>query len=404
MLGRTGARSRIPWWAWIVAGDVVLLAVIWFGGYWPRTPVSRAILSWLAVHQENNLAVWWSAAQLLLGSLLMYERASVGRADERWPWAVLAGVSAGLSLDEVGSIHERLANRSWRPLLLVAVPFGIALAWALARLARKPERRREVALIVGAYGLFGGVVGLEYLESIVGWTAPPGMAQALEEGAELLGFLLLLFAAAGHRSGGLGDLWSVIPDPGRFGLLRSVLTLSFVPHAVIALFVAHHLMDLWGRGNPIVWYPFAVYGLLVCQAVTVRDEDSAGARRAWRWLAGFFLICSIGAVFALTKLTPYIDRVLPRWVHEGPYATYLLVVPPVLLLAGRVLGWGHRRLHGVVALLTVLILVRLPGPIWWLDALTPGLIVYLWAFLLTPPDLARVVWSAKRRSEPRSAT
>jgi hypothetical protein len=380
---KAAARS-IPWWAWIVAGDLVLLGSIWLGGFWPRDPVTGTILSWLALHREMNLAVWWSAAQLLLGALLMYERASVGPPAERWPWAILAFVSGGLSLDEVGSVHERLADRTWWPLLFVAIPLVTALAWALVRLARKRERRGEVALVVVAYGLFAGVAGLEYLESIVGWNTPLGLGLTLEEGIELVAFLLLLFAATGDRRDASSGLGAVIPDPARLERLRSVLTLAMVPHAVIALFIAHHLTDLIGRGNPIVWYPFAVYGLLACHALTVRGRAPAEDRSAWGWLAGLFLVCSIGAVFPLTNLTPYIDRVFPRWVFEGTYATHLFLVPPVLLGAGRVLGWRHPPLRRTVALLAILVLVRLPGRIWWLDALTPGLVAYLWALLFVP--------------------
>jgi len=394
--------SRIPWWAPIVAGDLVLLASLWLGDFWSRDPVSKAILSWLALPQEMNLAVWWSAAQLLLGALLMYERATVGSPDERWPWAVLAVVSAGLSLDEVGSIHERLGDRTWRPLLVVAVPLAAALVWALVRLARQPGRRREVALVVVAYALFAAVAGLEYLESIIGWAAPPGMGRDLEEGTELVGFLLLLFAAVGHRGDASSAFGTVVPDPAQLGFVRGVLTLGLLPHAVIALFVAHHLTDLFGRGNPIVWYPFAVYGLLVCQALTLRSRALAQDRGAWGWLAGFFLVCSIGAVFPLTNLTPYIDRVFRRWVYEGTYATHLFVVPPVLLLAGSLLGWRHRRLRLVAAIIAVLVLVRLPGRIWWLDAMTPGLVVYLWALLFIPAPGGRGDGDPAARSAARS--
>jgi hypothetical protein len=403
MPGTAVAASRLPWWAWIIAGDALFVILISFGGYWPKHPVSKAILSWLAIQQEMNLAVWWSSAQLLLGALLMYERASVGSPDERWPWATLAVVSAGLSLDELGSLHERLGDRNWRPLLLLAVPLGLAVAWALLRLVRNPSRRREVALIVVAYGLFAGVAGLEYLESVVKWTAAPGMGQELEEGTELVAFLLLLFAATGHRGDAWGVFRTVIPDPRRLSFLRSALTIALVPHAVLALLVAPGLTDLYRRGNPIVWYPFAVYGLLVCLALTFRAIAAAKDQRAWGWLAGFFLVCSVGAVFPLTNLTPFIDRILPRWVYEGTYATHLFVVPPALLLTGRILGWRHRPLHRVMAIIAVLVLVRLPGRIGWLDALTPGLVAYLWALLLISANVSRGVSVSRLQSEPLSS-
>jgi hypothetical protein len=85
--------SRLPWWAWIIAGDAVLAAFIMLGPHLPKERVLMTVLSWFALQNEMNLAVWWSAAQLMLGSLLMYERASVRRSDERWAWAILAVIS-----------------------------------------------------------------------------------------------------------------------------------------------------------------------------------------------------------------------------------------------------------------------------------------------------------------------
>ena len=88
-----------------------------------------------------------------------------------------------------------------------------------------------------------------------------------------------------------------------------------------------------------------MYGLLACQALIARAGAAARNRYAWGWLAGVFVICSIGAIFPLTNLTPHIDRLFPRWVYEGTYATHLFAVPPVLLLAGRLLGWRRRSLR-----------------------------------------------------------
>jgi hypothetical protein len=119
---RAFAASRIPWWAWIVAGDAVLLGLMLFGDLLPWSAVAAHVFPFFALQHEMNLATWWSGAQLFMGALIMYERASTGDARERGAWTVLAVVSAGLSFDEIGSIHERLGHRSWQPLFLVAVP------------------------------------------------------------------------------------------------------------------------------------------------------------------------------------------------------------------------------------------------------------------------------------------
>jgi hypothetical protein len=186
----------------------------------------------------------------------------------------------------------------------------------------------------------------------------------------------------------------------RLASLRSVLTLGLLLHAAIALLFVPGLTDLYRRGNPIVGYPFAVYGLLAGRAFTARNDAPTEDRRAWGWLAGLFLVCSIGAVFPLSKLAPYIDRVSPRWVYDGTYATYIFVIPAVLLLAGRLCGWQHRPLQGALAAFAVLLFLRLPGPIWWLDALIPALVVYLWTFVFLTPAATRAASVAASRSEP----
>jgi hypothetical protein len=225
------------------------------------------------------------------------------------------------------------------------------------------------------------VAGLEYLESIVGWDAPLDLGQEFEEGAELAGFLLLLLAASGHRRPAEG----VVPDPARLVGCRRVLTLTLLPHALMALVVVPHLTDLHGRGNPVAWYPFAVYALLACRCLAAWEAAPRAARRAWGQLGGLLLLLSAGAVFSLVGLAPHIDRVLPRWAFEGIYATFLWLVPPVLLLALRVLGWRHRPLRRALAVMAALLLLALVWPTWWSNALTPALVAYLWALVLLAP-------------------
>ncbi len=379
---RASAVSRVPWWTWIIAVDAVLAALITFGTGFPRTRLWLTVLDWFALQNEMNLAVWWSGAQLMLAALLMYERASVGRSDERRAWLILAVVSAGLAFDEIGSIHERLGRRgSWKPLFLVAILLGFALMWALVRLARNPSHRRDVGLIFVAFGLFGLVAGMERLQ----W-------QDIEESVELAGFLLLLLAAAGHRRATWGGLFTVIPDPVRLVSLRSVLAAGLLLHAVTVLLIVPQLTDLYRRGDPSACYPFAVYGLLACRAVTAREGATRSERSAWRWLGVLFLLSSIDKLFALTNLAIDIQLVMPRWVYKGTHVTYILLVLPTSLLALRALGWRHRLLRSVIVVIAVLFLkAELTRQVGWLDTLLSGLVPYLWTLVFVPSVASRDV-------------
>jgi hypothetical protein len=333
------------------------------------------------LQSEMNLAAWWSGLQLLLAAFLMYERSSTGRSEERWPWAILAFIAAALSASEIGSIHERLGRRgNWTRLFVLAVILGLSSAWALWRLVRQRERRRDAVLVFIAFGLFVAVAGMEYLESVLS----RGIGQDNEEGTELVAFLVLLVAAAGHRRPFGRDVWVVIPNPGHMVLVGSVLAFLLLPHMWTALRIAPYLTDLYRRGNPIVWWPFAAYALLACQALTVRKDVAPSERGAWGWLAFAFVLCSIGMVFPFTNLTPHIELVVPRWIYEGRYATYIWLVPPVLLVSARALGWQNRRLRIVVAAMALLFLVHALWRPRWLDAMVSALVAYLWTLLFLP--------------------
>jgi hypothetical protein len=371
----------------VIGGDVLLLAIMLIGPYLPREPISMRFLSFLNLQHEMNLACWWSGAQLFLAALVMWERASHGHARERTAWALLAFVSAGLSFDEIGSIHERLGQQSWWPLLFVAGPLAAGVGWALFRLVRIPGRRVAVVFIVCAYALFGIVAGLEYLESVVGRRASQGLGVEVEEGLELLGFLCLLFAAIGRRAAGAAGLGAVIPDPGRLAYLPGLLTAGLVAYPVLAVGIVPRFTDLYLRGNPTVWYPSAVFGLLACQAVAARRSADPAHRRTWGILCALFLAASIGMVFPLVNLAPNIHLVLPRSVYSGSYATYLLLVLPALLLARRVLPEERRRLAGVLVVLAVFLAVRVVKPDQRLDDVVAGLVAYLFTLVLMDPGL-----------------
>jgi hypothetical protein len=393
MATRARGLSRIPWWAWMIAGDLVLVWLMLFGHTLPRSWTTAHVLSFFALQQEMNVACWWSGAQLLMGALVMWERASAGHVRERGAWMLLAVVSAGLSFDEIASIHERLADRSWRPLLLVAIPLVAALAWALLRLVRLPGRRLAVLLIVLAYGLFAVVAGLEYLESVVGRIAPRGFGLELEETLELVGFLLLLFAAIGRRPAGASGFLAVVPNPARLAALPSLLALGLLAYLMIAIVIVPqvivaHFNDLYGRGNPTVWYPSAVFGLLACQAVTVQGSADPSRRRAWGALAWLFLLASIGAVFPLVNLAPNIHLVLPRWSYSGTFGHYLFLVLPVLLVAPLALGRHRPRVPGVLVALAVFLLVRLAKPDQRLDDIAAGLLAYLGTLVFMAAELS----------------
>jgi hypothetical protein len=272
-------------------------------------------------------------------------------------------------------------------LIAIGAVMAAAAGWAVLRLVWRHGQGRAAGLVVLAYGLFAGVAGLEELEKRLVWHTQAMSRLAVEEGTELLAFLVLLAAVIGVRASGAPGLRAMIPDPGRLRALPAWLLLGLAAHSLVALLVVPVLPDLSHRGNPGVWYPSAVYGLLAGAAGWAAAQRSE-RRGAWAWLAVLLLVCSVGAVFDLVYLAPGIHLVLPRWSFHGAYATYVWLIPPILLLAAAALTRRRGRLVGIGVLFAAILALRLWLPDWRIDAVTPGLVAYLWSLVLLHPATA----------------
>ena len=373
----------VPWWTWIVLGSAVFVYATgstwftWLAPIWPRAHAVLAhIPPWLDLALENNLGVWWSGALLFVGAMLLFEAAVTSTPEARRPFAILGLLSLGLSVDEVASVHERLSERwGWSPLLAIGLVAAGLLGWALQALARR-SARRTAFLVLAGYVLYASVVLQEAAEhgNVVRWLR---QSARLEEGIELLGSLLILLAAAAERPGARETrLRAVILRPDRLPNVAGWLTAALVLHALVTVFVVPGLRDWEWRGNPATWYPSAVHGLAACAAFWRGQASQGGRRVAWTAVSIILLLASIGAVFDEVALFPGIDRVLPRHAYYGFYASYVFLVPALLLLAlgGRLV---RRPTPLLIAVALPLVLHWLTGS-WRVDIVTPGLLA--WAF------------------------
>lgn len=174
---------------------------------WPL--LRKLVLIFGNLAQENNVAAWFSSALLLLialvlGACFLAEGQARLRSALRFGWLMAALVFAGLSLDELGSLHEKISVTAslgaWRLMLLafvVIIP-GYMLVFALVQLRRCPV---GAALVVLGIVFFGTIPVFEHYE-ITAFRHNPatlranhGMWLALEEGAELLGMIAFLAGA-----------------------------------------------------------------------------------------------------------------------------------------------------------------------------------------------------------------
>lgn len=112
MTERTSSSPRV-WFMGACAVSLLVVAVtlgrLWIG---VPSPGLDRLLGHLDLYAENNVAVWWSGTLLLLIALHAFDGFFRHRSAEPRrgrAWLAVGLIAAALSLDEVGSLHERVA-------------------------------------------------------------------------------------------------------------------------------------------------------------------------------------------------------------------------------------------------------------------------------------------------------
>ena len=272
---------------------------------------------------EMNYPTWWTAILLLAAAMLIYELTYIRQHASRWALWGLALAIAGLSYDEVGSIHERvsLLSDEWfdSPWTALA-PFGIvglaALVYGLKATSRMDGGGRATAYIIAGFLMFAFVVFQEYLEHHPKYPKfihkTFGITNAwsrwFEEVTEIVGAMLILVGTALARNRGVfsGRLGFILTKPSDITSLRTILLIGLVIHCLIAFFFLPDAQELTVRGNPAGWYPSAVFFILFAHAYWQYHwrRETPGAAHAdktritsiWLVLSVFFILCSIGFV------------------------------------------------------------------------------------------------------------
>jgi len=171
-----------------------------------RTGLEYWHLSIFDLDEEESFGTWFSSVALLLaGALLLVQaRALRGRAD-RWfaSWMILGIGFVVLSVDEVVGLHE-LMNTLMEETPWTVVGFAIFAVVGVSYLPflwRYRWRTAGLFFLAGAvYG--GGAVGVEH------WTGSDvnslhyNMWTTLEEGMEMAGVILFIYALLDHMRRG----------------------------------------------------------------------------------------------------------------------------------------------------------------------------------------------------------
>lgn len=327
------------WLLWIVGIDLFFIFTTALNPYLPST-IKHILNNHLDLGVEMNLASWWSAFNLLVAALLAYELFSTLAGLQRRAWLILALILAALSVDEIGSIHERIDDM--RLLLLIAALGGLPFLYAVVTLFRQEKTRWTALAILMGFALFGTVFLQEYIEYLRLWPAGlVGLRTGVEEGSELLGMLILIANLVRQRTISQRGLPAVTPDPYRFKALPIVLGAGALLHAFLSL-LAVSFPDIGLRGNPAVWYPVAVFILLACAAFWMYLERDRG-RPFWLALAGYSLLNSVAVVY-LFSARPEGSRFAALGPLSNVYFLIVIQSAIILLLYGWAFGWEPQRI------------------------------------------------------------
>lgn len=187
------------------------------GGYGSQ----RGLEQLFNLDRENNLPTWYSSA-LLLGAAILAGTvaAATRRGGQRHPthWAAISLLLAGMSADEIASLHSRtgpavgaLLSRIgihgggfspdfyWVVPGIILVAIVAAAFWPFFRDLPAPTRR---SLFLAAVVFVAGAIGVEIYEgTIVDPTNPTmqyAVAVAVEEGCEMVGVVMAIQGILSH--------------------------------------------------------------------------------------------------------------------------------------------------------------------------------------------------------------
>lgn len=229
-------RRLITWLAGIA---IVLLAIslaldvvrfVIFAG--ERIDRGGTLMAVFDVDEEDSLPTYFSTLLLAsIGGLLLAWRRTLGASGRAsWGWPLLGVIFLGLGLDEMASLHERLAGPMKRVIDADEGVFAAAWVWpmvvillvlfvALVPFLRALPRQTLIRFVVAGAVFVLGAAGGEVVAAVYGTTTgePSQMAiqtiVTVEEGMEMFGALLFLRAILLHRELMLTEAEGREPQP-----------------------------------------------------------------------------------------------------------------------------------------------------------------------------------------------
>lgn len=377
---REGVLSALPWWSWLFAVNLLLVLATVAHHKLVLNHSIHFYLRQIDLAIEMNLAAWWSGVLLFGLGLLAYEIFSSREERAKLAWLLLAIAFTCLSIDEIGSIHERIED--WlidSPLLAAIDPYvpiaitGLLLIpYPLLALFRHQRTRKTAWLLLIGFLLFSSIALQERLEGSVDWGDWWSLRLGLEEGTELLGMFFCYGAMVnhtwcGHAPSGLSG---VLPNPLRMKAVPILVGAGLAIHLALMAFQMSQYEQAFSE-HLLVWYPLALSVLLSLSAFwQYRRSSEKGSfeTRAWRLLAVYCLLSSAILPYVIPLTTDKADAFFSAYVYPFYVLQWLIAI--ALLLLQKSLSISSTKF---LTLAAMSLLVAVSGCYWLTDPwLTEG--------------------------------
>ena len=334
------------WWVWPIHGFFIYVMYEFF--YFRQLPWRHDTYRALGLSYEMNYAVWWSGICLFLASLIYFRIAELHSPTRRY-WNVLGLITFALCCDEIGSLHETVAELSgWIGLIPFAVIFGCGFLWSLYYLFQQSATRLPSVLIFTGVAIFAGVAGLEFVEHNVEFTRTNQRLRLIvEEGSELIAMGLLI-------TGGLlsylrnSDIMNQNDDISLSSISGVLRQGFFLPQIMFVLFaiqlsaVALLIIPNFslfpfgtGEGNITGLYPvllFMCLGLFCLNQTKIESPITGRNQKIIPWkLTGYVLIAT--SIIQLYNLNEFVNGILQTdWnkLNEAPTSWFMTLIPWVV--------------------------------------------------------------------------
>lgn len=369
----------IPWWYFVLGIDAFLVLITVAYRSLPSLP-GKGILGYtFNLGLEMNLAAWWSGICLATIGLLAFEFFILKDGKTRNAWLVFAILMLGLSLDEVGSLHE---IASWSMRLPYAVILCLMLLYSVKKLMSDPQTKKSAILITVAFFLYGSVALQEYLQFAVSWPEwAKGPRVGVEEGTELLATFLLFLSIVPHRKFQTNSIRVIIPRLYSIPYIRIIILVGVFLN-IGSAFIFPELLSISVRGYPLAWYPMTLFFILFCASFWMSLEHRKD-RRYWSSLAVIFIMCSASIMWDPISSFSIIRGIVPeKGVSYFLYVTLLFIIA-IRLFQQKSIAFQEILLTLlpsililILSLLYYLIMKSMPTGVWSLFSSCYGLFIF----------------------------